>query len=55
MKEEETMTEQELEDQFFEERGGMIVGEGTPLWMWIAIPFVYLFWPLIWLYHKIKK
>lgn len=46
------MTDQEKEDQFFEERDGMIVGEKAPLW--IRIIGVVLF-PIFWLMDKIQK
>ena len=46
------MTEQEKEDQLFEERGGMIVGEDTPLWIKI---FGWIVYPPVWLYYKFKK
>lgn len=53
------MTEQEKEDQFFEERGNMIVGEDTPLWIKIAGIFLFPIWGSIyffsWLKYKIKK
>jgi hypothetical protein len=46
------MTDQEKEDQFFEERGNMYVGEKTPLWIKIGaillIPFNLPLWIEYW-------
>lgn len=47
--------EQEKEDQFFEERGNMIVGEDAPLWIKIAGIFLLPIYFFFWLKYKIKK
>ncbi|MDD2781340.1 hypothetical protein [Sulfuricurvum sp.] len=47
------MTQEEMkEEEYFEERGGKIVGENPPLWIKLLGGILY---PLFWILDKLKK